>query len=121
MAFERSQRLEREQLPLGKQTLVHDDSTTDTGQTITIEKHHKRVVIYLRDGTNTATAVATLPSVAERAGPIHIAVPDAAAGVTLQDKDDSVDWTDLTLDANDDAVVVQSDGQRWRILENAIS
>ena len=99
------------------------NSSTDTGQTITCNEYTEVIEVWLTDGTNTATATITLPPVSIMKGrKISVIVHDAAGGVTLQDGDDSVDWQgDYTLDANNDAIYLESDGQQWHELENKIS
>jgi hypothetical protein len=71
--------------------------------------------------TSTAAAYAvTLPPVCEAQG--LIITIDATTGatftVTVQDQDDSIDWTDIDLDANLDAVCLRSDGRRWMVLSD---
>lgn len=41
--------------------------------------------------------------------------------ITLQDGDDSLDWSDLTLDTTNDAVLLWSDGQKWWPIVNEIA
>ncbi len=99
----------------------YTDSSTTTGQAITIEPYHALVVITLSDGTNTATATATLPPVAKAKGQrVSIVGDDVAGGITLQDQNDSENWTDLTIDTNADRVTLESNGRQWIVVENAI-
>lgn len=92
----------------------YSDSSTDTGQAISVAVYQTEVRVTLSDGTDTATATLTLPSVAEARGRTYnIRVLDVAGGVTIQDRDDSVEWSDLSSDANGEYVTLYSDGQQW--------
>jgi hypothetical protein len=73
--------------------------------------------VVIADSTSAAFAI-TLPPVAEAQGLIFTidATVGATNTVTVQDQDDSVDWTDISLDANLDACCVRSDGRRWMVL-----
>jgi len=57
----------------------------------------------------------TLPPVAEAAGRILSIYATVANSKTLtvQDQDDSVGWTDISLNADDEHVLLYSDGLRW--------
>lgn len=80
-------------------------------------------VLYLRDymryqtiiyfGTS-YTGVIQLPSVAEAKGISYtIRADDATNAATVRDADDSVNWSDITLDATDEHVTVRSTGHAW--------
>ena len=59
----------------------------------------------------------TLPNVTEAKGMTYnIQLKTAGNNLTVQDRDDSEDWTDATLDAANDNMCVLSDGVRWSIL-----
>jgi len=65
----------------------------------------------------------TLPPVAEAAGrllSIYATVANSKV-LTVQDQDDSVGWSDLTLDTDDDHVLLYSDGLRWCVILNGIA
>jgi len=65
----------------------------------------------------------TLPPVAEAAGrflSIYATIANSKT-VTVQDQDDSVGWTDLTLDTDDDHALLYSDGLRWCVILNGIA
>lgn len=68
--------------------------------------------------TNATTFAITLPSVIEAAGKIYTILQVSGTNVTtIQDKDDSADWTDITdMDAVNDSVVLYSDGYKWHVL-----
>lgn len=80
-------------------------------------------VLYLRDYMryttiicmNTSYAgIVQLPSVAEAKGISYsIRVDDASNATTVRDADDSVAWSDITLNATDENVTVESDGHAW--------
>lgn len=66
----------------------------------------------------------TLPSVVEAMGRIYTVRLTAGAvnAVTLTHKSDSVDWAaNFTLDANNDAIALYSDGEKWYAIDNEIA
>lgn len=70
-----------------------------------------------------ASFAVTLPNVAEAAGrffSLHVVDANSEA-VTLQDQDESVDWSNLTIDADADGVLLYSDGRKWWIVTNDIA
>lgn len=61
----------------------------------------------------------TLPSVAEAAGRIYSIFFETDGGdVTIQDQDESQDWSDITLTAEDDCALLYSDGMKWWTLSS---
>lgn len=71
---------------------------------------------------DTGNYALTLPGVAAAAGiTFTVKVVRSANALTLQDQDDSEDWSDLTLDADEDHVTLRSDGIRWSVIENGIA
>ena len=66
-----------------------------------------------------------LPSVAEAVGrfySIRLATRGDDEVVTIADLDDSIGWADITnMDAEDDAVLLYSDGKKWWVVKNDIS
>ena len=79
----------------------------------------------VRATANTATDsyAITLGNVAECRGQFVAIVATIAnsKAITVQDQNESEDWTDLTLDADRDACVLWSDGRRWWIFNNSIA
>jgi len=74
-------------------------------------------------GSSTTSTTITLPSVAEAAGltfTITANIADTAVYL-LQDRDDSLNWTNLTLDADEDRVTLYSNGREWVVVENVIA
>ena len=67
----------------------------------------------ITDGTNATTM--TLPPVAEAAGMIFLfyLVTDGGQNVTITDDADDADFTDVTMDTENDAFVLVSDGIHW--------
>ncbi len=65
------------------------------------------------DGANALSVV--LPSVAEAGGMFFFfkLITDSAVDVTLTDKGDDADFTDVTMDTANDAFVAISDGIHW--------
>jgi len=65
------------------------------------------------DSTDAAITV-TLPNVACAAGLIFaIYAQTFGSNITIQDQDESEDWTDVTLNGVDDGELLYSDGRRW--------
>jgi len=61
----------------------------------------------------------TLPGVVEAAGRIYtFHLTNDGGDVTVQDQDESEDWTDQALTANQDGLVLYSDGRKWWILHD---
>lgn len=78
------------------------------------------VVCTVSSGTGSYSL--TLPAVASAQGlTFTVKVIRSANALTLQDQDDSEDWSDLTLDADEDHVTLYSDGIRWSVIENGIA
>lgn len=76
-------------------------------------------VVLITNGTYTIN----LPPVAECAGNIYtLRQLDAGTdSVTVDDNGDSVDWTNITINAQHDMVALYSDGLMWVVLENRVS
>ena len=83
-----------------------------------------RVVVV---GTTTGNITLTLPPVGEAIGKVFsVHAPTIGTDtntVTLEDHySDSVDWNgDFTLDADDDRILLYSDGRCWHVLNNQIA
>lgn len=61
-----------------------------------------------------SAATGTLPPVAEARGiPYYVELVDGTNNLTLTDQGDSDDWSDYTLTAADDHVLLVSAGNRW--------
>lgn len=95
------------------------DVTEDTELSIT----DRTVVV----GALSANITLTLPPVGEAIGKVFsVHTPTAGTdtqAVTLEDHyNDSVDWNgDFTLDADDDRILLYSDGRAWHVLNNQIA
>ena len=65
----------------------------------------------------------TLPSVVLAAGKIFTLTLETDGGkdLVVQDADDSVNWTDLTMDTQYDYAVLYSDGRRWWVLASEVA
>ena len=99
---------------------VHGDKLKIVAGTATVLKTYETVV---RATQLTASIAVTLPPVAKMAGKfVSCQVVDAnSEALTLQDADDSQDWTDLTLDADNDGALLFSDGIKWWVVTNDIA
>jgi len=70
--------------------------------------------------TTSYTGVVTLPNVREAMG-MEYTVRIHAGGtnaITVQDRDDSEGWTDITIEDADDRVTVRSNGVSWSLVES---
>lgn len=76
-------------------------------------------------GTTGAVAdiTLTLPAVVEAIGRIYTVSLETDGGkdLVIQDADDSVNWTDLTLDTQYDYAVLYCDGRRWWVLASEVA
>lgn len=113
--------LERKQRDMGNKLqhssdLVKFITPTVTSQTTQLTNSDRAVIVTI------ATAIdhtIYLPPVGECIGEIYtFRCPDAGSGCTVKDYGDldSVDWTDIALDADGDNAVVISDGFKWIVL-----
>lgn len=75
-------------------------------------------VVVVRSDDSTATI--TLPFVSDARGrTFSITAPDGGTNtVTVQDNDESVDWSNRSLDAANDQLILMSDGRRWIIIQD---
>jgi hypothetical protein len=72
--------------------------------------------VVLAYATAGADVVITLPNVSEAAGLIYsIYCKDVTAPqtITIQDQDESLGWADMVMTADNDRVVLYSDGISW--------
>lgn len=82
-----------------------------------------QTVVEATANTATDSYAITLPCVATAANMMLSVWANIAntKAITLQDQNDSLDWTDLTLDTDNDHVVLWSDGRRWHTMLNGIA
>lgn len=71
------------------------------------------------DSTDGAITV-TLPPVQTTKGQhIAISAKTYVSAITIQDNDESYDWTNISLDADNDSVLLYSDGMKyWVVTDN---
>lgn len=68
------------------------------------------------DSTDGALTV-TLPKVEQAAGlTFSFMCKTYSSAITIQDNDDSDDWTNISLDAAQDGALLYSDGRKWWVL-----
>ena len=86
------------------------------------------VLIVISGTGEDATGIVTLPSVAEAVGKsYYICAPTGASGndVSLYEKETGAEYAgsgdDGDLDADDDHVIVYSDGSQWRTILNGVA
>ena len=95
-------------------------SSTNTSDSLEVYEQFVRI----DTDTNSQAFTLTLPPVSLAKGKIYSIAADVASGsaITIQDRDDSEDWSDIsTMDATDDAVLLYSDGKRWFTLSSEIA
>jgi len=118
--------IERGQAALEGMQVKRDTSVVKWSRTAAYTSDTMEVfeqVVLIDTNTVDGTFTVTLPPVAEAAGKFYsISLMDAAGAVTIQDQDDSTDWSNITtMDADDDAVLLYSDGLRWFVVDNEIA
>jgi hypothetical protein len=68
--------------------------------------------------TTAGACAVTLPDVCEAAGKHYsISLVTDGGNLTVQDQDDSRDWSDITLTAANDYVLLFCDGRKWFSLD----
>jgi len=94
---------------------------TDADASTTVKMSVANRVVHARM-TSSNTVTIELPAVAEAAGLIFVvrAITDGG-GVKIQDKDDSMEWTDPTTDADGEYGIYYSDGFQWFVLVTDIT
>ena len=76
----------------------------------------------VRVDASSAAVTVTLPSVSETRGRIYsISAADATNDITITDKGDSEDWSDLTMSTSGDRVALYSDGMYWHVISSVIT
>ncbi len=99
----------------GRDAVVHyngEVEAADAADTVAMNIRQRSYII-ITDNTNATTM--TLPPVAEAAGMIFLfyLVTDGGQNVTITDDADDADFTDVTMDTENDAFVLVSDGIHW--------
>jgi hypothetical protein len=94
-------------------------NNTAANGTDTLEVYETEVYI---DNDSTYTETLTLPPVCAAKGRSYaIRTVDTGGHTTIQDQDDSLEWTDLVTDADNEYVLLYSDGRQWFNLATDIS
>jgi len=109
--------IEREQAALTGMQVKRDTSVVKWSRTAAYTSDtmavYERVVLVDTD-TVDGTFTVTLPPVAEAAGKFYaVHQIDDGGNTTIQDQDDSYDWSNQTLTEDDDGVLLFSDGLKW--------
>ena len=93
----------------------------DGAQTYTMKASEQSVIITSGHADNTMTL--TLPPVQEAAGKFYfiIATAGATAATTVTDDGDDAGYSNLTMDANADHVLIYSTGERWLTVVDGIA
>lgn len=108
----------------GRKIAVDAVSQLTTGAadgTFLVKPYHS--VILATANTTMGDITVQLPAVAEAEGQfltVRATIANSKS-VTLVDSDDSSGWSDLTLDADGDMVLLYCDGIYWHVVVNSIS
>ena len=80
-------------------------------------------LVHATANTATDSYSLTLPNVSEAAGMLinFRATIANSKVVTVQDNDESLEWSDLTLDTDEDYTLLYSDGERWHTLVDGVA
>ena len=109
--------IEREQAALTGMQVKRDTSVVKWSRTAAYTSDTMEVfeqVVLIDTDTVDGTFTVTLPPVAEAAGTFYaVHLVDDGGDVTVQDQDDSYDWSNQSLTADDDGVLLFSDGLKW--------
>ena len=109
--------IEREQAALTGMQVKRDTSVVKWSRTAAYTSDTMEVfeqVVLIDTDTVDGTFTVTLPPVAEAAGKFYaVHLVDDGGDVTVQDQDDSYDWSNQSLTADDDGVLLFSDGLKW--------
>ena len=98
-------------------TLASDATANDSD---TLEVYETEVDVDNNNASYTMTVY--LPSVAAARGRSYaIRGTDFGAGVVIADQDDSLEWSDLTMDADGEYALLYSDGRQWHTLVTDIA
>ncbi len=76
-------------------------------------------IVHVYESNDTAAYAITLPLVGESTGLVFsfTSVEDLGTyNVTIQDQDESFDWSDIILTGDNETVVLYSDGRRWHTI-----
>ena len=93
-------------------TVGRDARTVAVTAADTLEVYEQNVLV-----TSTGAYAITLPPVSEARGLMYsIYFVSDGGDVTIQDQDDSFDWSDMVMTANNDRVLLYSDGRTWHPL-----
>lgn len=105
----------------GKENVKVINNTSANGDDYYIKPYETTVIV---NNSSSYTQDLFLPAVAESVGMLlYIAFPDAGGSNTLADQDDSYypSWSDLTLDADGDDVLLYNTGLGWAVIFNGIA
>jgi hypothetical protein len=94
------------------------DATASTTDTLEVYE----TVCDVDNNNASYTVTIYLPSVAAAKGRMYaIRATDFGAGVIIADQDDSLEWSDLTTDADGEYTLLYSDGRQWFSLSTDIA
>jgi len=94
-------------------------ANTAANGTDTMEVYQTEVYV---DNDASYTETLTLPPVAEAKGVTYtIRVVDDGGHCTIQDQDDSLEWSDKATDADGEYIVLYSDGRQWHVVVTDIT
>lgn len=72
-------------------------------------------IVYVDADSAEAGITMTLPNVSEAIGMIFVIYAETSDSndITVQDNDEAMGWSDITLNADDEYTVLLSDGRAW--------
>lgn len=97
---------------------------SDTSLTYSIKVSDRCIHIDTTSVTGDGVAIATLPSLAEAAGLMfYVVAPAGATGgdLSLYEKETGAEYSGGDMDADDDHLILFSDGVRWRTVLNGVA
>lgn len=104
---------------LGRDAVVHITSISGL-ITYTMTTANRSLIMTT---TNSYGLTVTLPSVAQAAGMMfffYAVVIDSGDNVSITDKGDDIDFTDITLNADNESCVLVSDGIHWFAFDGTV-
>jgi len=90
-------------------------TSTETGEIKTLALYEQTLIVNCASYTCTIQ----LPYVAEAVGlTFSIAIVSGTEVCTIVDQDDSLGWTDVTIEDTGDTLTVRSNGTQWILVES---
>lgn len=108
--------LDKQVQPPNKRLIIRNTTVNGAHDVL---PYQTEIYIY---NSGTVTETLTLPFVAEAKGKTYtIRAMDFGGGVTIQNRDDGLEWSDLNVDADGEYVCLYCDGRQWHVLATDIA